>query len=133
VSFELSRSFDLGQRFAGARVFVEGVDSAVWSFCDTLARHLRIWQPPPARAEESSEEAAEIAHNVVPLDAAVVRRDKSVVRKEEIPGGSITIFDDRSLALTTSTGTRWFRNYAELERSLREKGGLNLTTPRGAA
>jgi hypothetical protein len=128
VTFELSRSFDLGQKFAGSQVFVEGVDSAVWSFCDTLARHLHEWQPPSVRADEPAEESVAASTVVTDhRDVGAGRRDRIVVRKEQIPGGSVTIFDNRSIALTTSTGTQWFRNYAELERSLRGNGGLGTT------
>ena len=53
VAFELSRSFDLAQRFSGPRVFVEEVDAAISSFCDSIARHLRGWQPRPVRRVRS--------------------------------------------------------------------------------
>ena len=34
------------------------------------------------------------------------------------------MFDDGSIELQTAAGTRWFRNFAELERSLRATNAL---------
>ena len=52
-------------------------------------------------------------------------RDKVVVREANIPGGSVRIFDDASIELQTADGTRWYRNFAELESSLRVSNDLN--------
>ena len=40
------------------------------------------------------------------------------------------MFDDGSIELQTAAGTRWFRNFAELERSLR---ATNALQPRQSA
>jgi hypothetical protein len=109
IAFELSRSFDLAQRFAGPRLFVESVDSAVWAFCDSIVRHLRVWQPRPVRGEPESEAESEIAP------------ERVVIREANIPGGKVRVFDDGSIEHQTAVGTNWFRNFAELERSLRAK------------
>ena len=47
-----------------------------------------------------------------------------IVREANIPGGSVKVFDDGSIELQTAAGTRWFRSFAELERSLRASNGL---------
>jgi hypothetical protein len=113
IAFELSRSFDLAQRFSGPKLFVEGVDSAVWTFCDSIARHLRAWQPRPVRREqEQSEPRAEEP------------ADRMVVREASIPGGKVRFFDDGSIEHETAAGASWFRSFAELERSLRAKDAL---------
>ena len=112
IAFELSRSFDLAQKFGGPKLFVESVDSAISSYCDSIARHLRAWQPRPVRAEK---EQAEVQEEV---------SDKVIVREANIPGGSVKVFDDGSIELQTAAGTRWFRSFAELERSLRASNGL---------
>lgn len=121
ITFELSRSVGLDQRFAGPRLFAEGVDTAVWSFCDSIVRHLREWQPRPVRTEsEASLEAAP---------------ERAVIREADIPGGKVRIFDDGSIEHETAAGTNWFRNFAELERSLSAKNSLpppqNETDPNG--
>ena len=112
IAFELSRSFDLAQRFAGPKLFVEGVDTAVSSFCDSIARHLRDWLPRPVRGEQEPETAQE----AVP--------DRVVIREANIPGGKVRIFDDGSIEHQTAAGTNWFRSFAELERALRSKDSV---------
>jgi hypothetical protein len=110
VSFVLSRSFNLGDRFGAPRLFVESIDSAVSTFCDTIARHLRAWQPRPIRRQQ-----AEHVQEGEPL------ADRVVVREANIPGGRVKVFDDDSFELQTDAGTTWYRNVTELERSLRAK------------
>jgi hypothetical protein len=112
IAFELSRSFDLAQRFAGPKLFVEGVDTAVLSFCDSIARHLRDWLPRPVRGEQEPETAQE----AVP--------DRVVIREANIPGGKVRVFDDGSIEHQTAAGTNWFRSFAELERALRSKDSV---------
>jgi hypothetical protein len=51
-------------------------------------------------------------------------REKVVVREGNIPGGNVRVFDDASIELQTTAGTRWFRSFAELEHSLRASEGL---------
>ena len=51
-------------------------------------------------------------------------RNRAVVREANIPGGSVRVFDDASIELQTAAGTRWFRSFAELERSLRGSEGV---------
>jgi hypothetical protein len=53
-------------------------------------------------------------------------RDKVVVRESKIPGGNVRIFDDASIELQTAAGTRRYRNFAELEHSIRASDGLKL-------
>jgi hypothetical protein len=110
VSFALSRSFNLADRFGGPRIFVESVDTAVSTFCDTIARHLRAWQPRPIRRQQT--ELAQEAQ-----DSA----DRVLVREANIPQGHVRVFDDGSFELQTADGTTWYRNVTELERSLRAK------------
>ena len=86
------------------------------SYCDLIARHLRAWQPRPVRAEK---EQAEVQEEVP---------DKVIVREANIPGGTIRVFDDGSIELQTAAGTRWFRSFAELERSLRDQHGAKPTS-----
>jgi hypothetical protein len=57
-------------------------------------------------------------------------RNSAVVREANIPGGSVRVFDDASIELQTAAGTRWFRSFAELERSLR--GSEGVKTPNKA-
>ncbi len=60
IAFEISRSFDLSQKFHGPKLFVESVNSAVWRFYNSIARHLRTWQPKLSRRElDKSETEAE--------------------------------------------------------------------------
>lgn len=51
-------------------------------------------------------------------------RNSAVVREANIPGGSVRVFDDASIELQTAAGTRRFRSFAELERSLRGSEGV---------
>jgi hypothetical protein len=113
IAFELSRSFDLAHKFGGQRLFVEGVDSAVWTFCDSIARHLRAWQPRPEGMDQPKtvEEMAESP-------------EREVIREANIPGGRVRIFDDGSIELETATDKTWYRSFTELERSLRARDGL---------
>jgi hypothetical protein len=113
VAFELSRSVDLGQSFGGPRLFVQGVDNAVWSFCDSIARHLRAWQPRPVRVEQPERAETEAQSP-----------EKVVIQEAAIPGGIVKIFDDSSIELQTAEGSNWFANFPELERSLRAKERL---------
>jgi hypothetical protein len=113
VSFALSRSFNLADRFGGPRIFIESVDTAVSTFCDSIARHLRAWQPRPIRrthVELAQEEEGSA--------------DRVVVREANIPQGRVKVFDDGSFELQTDAGTTWYRNVTELERSLRSKDTL---------
>ena len=91
IAFELSRSNDLGHRFGGPRVFVESVDSAVWSFCDSIARHLRAWQPRPEQVEQPVARREEAKS-----------RDKELIQEAAIPGGTVKVFDDASIELETA-------------------------------
>jgi len=113
IAFELSRSFDLAHKFGGTRLFVEGVDSAVWTFCDSIARHLRAWQPRPEGMDQPKtvEEMAESP-------------EREVIREANIPGGRVRIFDDGSIELETPASKTWYRSFTELERSLRARDGL---------
>ena len=114
IAFELSRSFDLSQKFGGPRLFVEGVDSAVWTFYDSIARHLRAWQPRPSRRELDEPETAQEADQPP---------ERVVVREASVPGGKAKVFDDGSIEIQTATGTKWYRSFTELERALRAKDG----------
>jgi hypothetical protein len=115
IAFELSRSFDLAQRFGGPRVFVEDVDSAVWTFYDSIARHLRDWQARPSRRELNESETSQEADQPP---------EKVVIREASVPGGKAKVFDDGSIEIQTASGTKWFRSFTELERSLRGKDGV---------
>jgi hypothetical protein len=115
VSFALSRSFNLAERFGGPKVFVESVDSAVATFCDSIARHLRAWQPRQSRRQHDQPEIAQEEGEGA---------DRVIVREANIPGGHVRIFDDSSIELQTEAGTTWYRSFTELERSLRMKDGL---------
>jgi hypothetical protein len=110
VVFEISRSFDLAQRFGGPRLFVESVDAAVWTFYDSIARHLRAWQPRPSRQETGEEGTTQEADQIP---------ERVVVREASVPGGKAKVFDDGSIEIRTATGTKWYRSFTELERSLR--------------
>jgi hypothetical protein len=112
IAFELSRSFDLAHKFAGPKLFVEGVDTAVSLFCDSIVRHLRAWQPRPVRDDQEPEAAQEAAP------------ERVVIREANIPGGKVRIFGDGSIEHQTAAGTNWFRSFAELERSLRAKDSV---------
>jgi hypothetical protein len=112
IAFELSRSFDLAHKFAGPKLFVESVDTAVSSFCDSILRHLRVWQPRPVRSEPEAEQEAP--------------QERVVIREASIPGGKVRIFDDGSIEHETAAGTNWFRNFAELERSLRAQESVKV-------
>jgi hypothetical protein len=109
VSFELSRSLDLANRFAGPRTFVEGVDAAIWSFYDTVARHIHVWEPPHLPETDIEENG----------DARETIRPRAVVGKGEIPGGVVILYDDNSIELETASGLQSFQSLAELENSLR--------------
>ena len=91
------------------------VDSAVWAFCDSIARHLRAWQP---RAVKPAEEQFESAQE------GDLSEDRVVVREANIPGGKVRVFDDGSIEHETASGTNWYRSFTELERSLRAKDSL---------
>ena len=56
-------------------------------------------------------------------------RNRAVVREANIPAAAL-VFDDASIELQTAAGTRWFRSFAELERSLR--GSEGVKTPNKA-
>jgi hypothetical protein len=149
VAFELSKSFDLGQRFAGSRIFVEAVDSAVWSFCDSIARHLR--QPPPVREQDDSEQERSDQESAqaqceevsiktdVPHDEPVIREmpssndNRDVVQEADIPGGHVKVFDDGSIELQTGARTTWYRNFAELERALHGRAAGSTETNGGTS
>jgi hypothetical protein len=47
-----------------------------------------------------------------------------VIREANIPGGKVRVFDDGSIEHQTAAGTKWFRSFAELERSLRAKDNV---------
>ena len=117
ITFELSRSFELNQRFGGPRLFVEDVDSAIWTFYDSIARHLRPWQPRTSRRGLDESETSQ---------AAAQSPERVVVREASVPGGKARVFDDGSIEIQTATGTKWYRSFAELERSLRANHGLDL-------
>ena len=74
-------------------------------------------QPRTVRREQEQPEATHEA------DGSSVR---VVVREANVPGGSVRVFDDGSIEHQTGAGTKWYRNFAELERSLRASIGVNI-------
>lgn len=114
MSFELSRSIDLANKFAGPKTFVEGVDAAIWLFYDTVARHVHAWQPAPI--SEAFIEAE--SDGTTP-----VSRERTIIGKGDVPGGIVTLFDDNSIELETASGRKWFPSLADLEKSFRPSDG----------
>ena len=114
IAFEISRSFDLSQKFNGPRLFVESVDAAVWTFYDSIARHLRAWQPELSRRELDESETHK----------KLTGTRESRCSRSQRTRGQGRVFDDGSIEIETAGGTKWYRSFTELERSLRAKDGL---------
>ena len=74
-------------------------------------------QPRTVRREQEQPEATHEA------DGSSVR---VVVREANVPGGSVRVFDDGSIEHQAGAGTKWYRNFAELERSLRASIGVSI-------
>lgn len=112
-TFTLARSFDAATQFAGTQNFVRAVNAATWSFYDSIARHLHPWAPSArTTAMPDGEEEA--------IPAAIV--EVSVLQEQRVPGGVVRVFKDGSIELETAAGTRWFRDFEELERVSKAPG-----------
>ena len=94
----------------------QGSDNATWSFYDSIGRHLQP-RVPTARATPSEERSGAIAaagEAEVSLPA--------LLQEEKVPEGVVRLFEDGSIELETSAGTRWFRDFEELERVSKAHG-----------
>ena len=107
----LARSFDAATQFSGAQNFVKSVNAATWTFYDSVARHIHPWIP-------SARTAAIVETEDVQGSAgeALKRAPPTILQEQHLPGGTVRVFTDGSIELETSAGTRWFRDFNELER-----------------
>jgi hypothetical protein len=73
-------------------------------------------KPPRTALEEA---ALTFEQSIAAIRADMARSERKVVRKATVPGGRVTLYDDGSIEYEDAHGARWFKNFAELERSLR--------------
>lgn len=113
--FEISTVTDLAQKFFGPASFVEGLEAAVPSFYDGVARHTVPWQPSPPEGPAGSghKSISEAIEEIAPRS----QRTNRLVQRGQIEGRAFSIFDDGSIEVETNQGIKWFKNLAALQAS----------------
>lgn len=111
-AFDLMTMSDLDRRFFGAKTFIDGLESAVPHFYDSIARHIKPWFAPPPPGPASLEDA-EIDDLQSVLNGA--RRPDKVLQRGTFNGRSYAVFEDGSIEVETADGLKWFEDLAALQ------------------
>ena len=109
--FDVVMITDLDRRFSGQRTFIEGLEMAVPRFYTSVASHIRAWQPVPTPGLEEAVESLAVAVEGIRAEAAAA----SVVQQGNFNGRRFSIFNDGSIEVETSSGTKWFKDFAALQ------------------
>lgn len=119
--FNIAVVTDLSARFAGTRNFVPALDDAVAHFYETIARHVRPWQPsrtPPVGIEFEDDLAATQGPAIPPSEP-----ERHVTQRGEVGGRAFSVFNDGSIEIETSNGIQRFNSLAELNAAAAAKNG----------
>ena len=112
-SFEITIVKDLERKFFGPSSFVVGLETAIPTFYDEIARHIEAWQPsPPSGPAGSGDETLSDEIESLPEAQLGPRR---IVQRGDIAGRAFTIFDDGSIEVETNQGVKWFKDLAALQ------------------
>jgi hypothetical protein len=110
-SFDIVAVTDLGRKFSGPKSFIDFLEAAVPQFYDGIASHIRAWQPGPVSGPLEGEES--LAETVANLPDPK-RPPSRIVKRGQVGSGRFAVFEDGSIEIETPSGTRRFKDMAEL-------------------
>jgi hypothetical protein len=120
-AFEIVYVADLASKFAGRQTFIPAVDEALAAFRETIARHIRPWQPPAASSED--DEVVVQPDGNFDGRATAIEPRRAVAKRGRVNGRAYSIFADGSIEIETGNGIQRFSNFAELTAAAAAKNG----------
>lgn len=111
--FDVATLTDLERKFSGVKTFIDGLEEAVPRFYEQVARHISPWYPAPVPGQPSDGQS-DLAATVESLEDAPPSPMR-VVRQGVFEGRRFSIFENGSIEIETSSGTKWFKDFAALQ------------------
>ena len=117
-AFEIVYVADLASKFAGRQTFIPAVDEALAAFRETIARHIRPWQPPAEDAEAAVQPDENFDGHAMATEPRI-----RVAKRGQVNGRAYSIFADGSIEIETGNGVQRFNSFAELTAAAAAKNG----------
>lgn len=109
--FDVITVTDLGRKFSGTKNFIDVLETALPQFYDSIARHIRPWQPSPASGPLEGDESLADTVESLPNRKLTPRQ---IVKQGAAGNGHYLVFADGSIEVETPNGIRSFKSLGEL-------------------